>query len=328
MTNTIQMKMMNDFDLLKTLFAIHSPSGKEYAMRKFIKSYVKRNIPCCKIWGDRFGNLYAVKGKPDCGTYPCVVSHLDQVQPEYPLDYKVISTEDIIFGYSHSTRSMCGLGADDKVGIFICLQCLKRFPSIKAAFFADEERGCHGSEKCELKFFDDARFIIEPDRKGNSDLITQISYTQLASDDFIQAINAEQFGYAPERGLLTDVEALKERGYPRSCINLSCGYYNPHTSEEYVVKKDLLNCMSFVFHIIETVKETYPCDNEDGYLSVYTREDELSELYDMLDFQMSYNPNASAKDYYDYYKHCYPSLKEKDFEEVMEAWRETNEPIN
>lgn len=44
--------------------------------------------------------------------------------------------------------------------------------------------------------------------------------------------------------MMTDVLELKERGLGVSCINLSCGYYEPHSDEEFTVKKDLLNCLT------------------------------------------------------------------------------------
>lgn len=42
-----------------------------------------------------------------------------------------------------------------------------------------------------MSFFDDVRFVIQPDRKGNSDLITNIGYSGLCSDEFIEAIEPE-----------------------------------------------------------------------------------------------------------------------------------------
>ena len=58
--------------------------------------------------------------------------------------------------------------------------------------------------------------------------------------------------------MMTDVQELKERGLQVSCINLSCGYYEPHTDHEFTIKKDLMNCLSLVEHIIENCTDTYP----------------------------------------------------------------------
>ena len=110
-------------NLLKKLYEIHSPSGNEKAMKKFIKGYVKKHIPGVTIKNDHVGNLYMIKGNAE--TYPCIVSHLDQVQREHSKDFKAIETEDIIFGYSPKNRQREGLGADDKNGIWIALNCLE-----------------------------------------------------------------------------------------------------------------------------------------------------------------------------------------------------------
>ena len=68
-------------ELLKQLYKIHSPSGNERVMKKFIRKYVRKHIPDVKIETDRKGNLYLIKGVAE--TYPCIVAHLDQVQREH-----------------------------------------------------------------------------------------------------------------------------------------------------------------------------------------------------------------------------------------------------
>ncbi|MCB6648590.1 hypothetical protein [Bacteroides salyersiae] len=61
-------------ELLKKLYKVYSPSGKERAMIKFIWNYTKR-IPGIKIETDITGNLYITKGEAE--SYPCIVAHLD-----------------------------------------------------------------------------------------------------------------------------------------------------------------------------------------------------------------------------------------------------------
>lgn len=50
-------------NLLKTLYEIHSPSGNEKAMKKFIKGYVKKHIPGVTIKKRSCGKLIYDKGK-------------------------------------------------------------------------------------------------------------------------------------------------------------------------------------------------------------------------------------------------------------------------
>ena len=40
--------------------------------------------------------------------------------------------------------------------------------------------------------------------------------------------------------------ALKRNGLEVSCVNLSCGYYEPHTDNEYTILSDLCKCYRFV----------------------------------------------------------------------------------
>ena len=277
--------MKEDFSLLKQLFCIHSKSGKEGKIRKFIWNWVRQNVPNAKIVCDKPGNLYIIKGKSE--TYPCIVAHLDQVQDKHSKDFIAYEAEDIIIGFSPKRREQQGLGADDKCGIWIGLKCLQKFEALKLAFFVGEEIGCKGSGQAEMEFFSDCRFVIEPDRKGAEDLITQIGWTPLCSDDFLKDIGFKKFGYKETDGMMTDIEALKDNGLMLSCINVSCGYYEPHRDTEFVYKPALSNCLAFIEHIIKTCTKVYPhvdmttqYERENYYYDVY--DDYYSEIYDML----------------------------------------------
>ena len=242
-------------ELLKALYEIHSPSGNEKKLKRFIKKWVANNIEGVTCTWDNAGNVYFVKGESD--TYPVVVAHLDQVQRHHSKDFKAVVAEDIVFGYSPSQKEYQGLGADDKNGLWIALKCLETFDVIKVAFFVGEEIGCVGSSKCDMNFFADARFVVEPDRRGGNDLITEISGYDIASEAFLNAFDYASFGYKKTSGLMTDVLELTERGVGVACINMSCGYYSPHSDEEFTVIADLLNALDLVKHIITTCTDVY-----------------------------------------------------------------------
>lgn len=182
---------------------------------------------------------------------------------------------------------------------------------MKVAFFVSEEIGCVGSRNADMGFFEDARFVIEPDRRGYEDLITNISYTSLCSDEFLKNIGFNAFGYQEEFGMMTDVLELKEKGLKVSCLNLSCGYYEPHTDHEFTVKKDLLNCLS-----------VYPHENlESGYYHRYFEIDAETEIWDIL----SWDPEMSVEDLYEMYQTNYPRLKKEDFERIYNEYHEFND---
>lgn len=265
-------------ELLKELYAIHSPSGKEKRMRRFVKRWVRDNVPNAIVEQDSIGNVYITRG--ECETYPIVVAHLDQVQKFHSKDFEALVAGNIILGWSPKTRSQQGLGADDKNGIWVALKTLKHFKHVKVALFVQEEVGCIGSDKADMDFFKDARFVLQCDRRNGSDLITEAGWTELCSKQFVEAIQPELFGYKPTSGMLTDVLTLKENGLGVSCLNISCGYYEPHTDYEITVVSELMNCLDFVWHIIRTCKDVYPHEfsyyrkyYEDKYNSIYYNED-------------------------------------------------------
>jgi len=244
-------------ELLKKLYSIHSKSNKEEKMLEFLVEWLFKKLPeNAQVEMDKKGNLYVTKGESD--TYPCVVAHVDQVQTLHSDDFEAVETNDIIFGWSRKNKRKEGLGADDKNGVWVALKCLLKFDAIKAAFFVGEEIGCIGSSSADMDFFKDCRFVLQCDRKGYDDLITEASCCELCSKEFIQAVNANWFGYSEAHGMMTDVMTLKENGLEVSCVNISCGYYEPHTDDEFTIKDDLLNCLYFVEHIIETCTDVYP----------------------------------------------------------------------
>ena len=240
--------------LLLDLYKISSPSRKEKDMIRFIISKLEEMSIPYEV--DRYGNIYATKGNAE--TYPCVVSHTDEVHPKRSKGYEVVNFRDaIILGYDTHKKHFVGIGADDKNGIWICLKCLEEYEYIKCAFFMGEEEGCIGSNRANMAFFDDCRYVLQCDRKGNNDFITSISGVELCSDDFIKDINLPGHGYKINQGMQTDVAVLKQRGLDVSCVNISCGYYNPHTNEEYTKITDLNKCHQLVKHIIETCTDQY-----------------------------------------------------------------------
>ena len=245
-------------NLLRKLYHISSPSGHETRMMNFIRSQLdKLGVTCVT---DRMGNIYATKG--NAASYPCVISHTDEVHRFHEKGYNVIQAgsknDKIIFGFNYRNRSHCGIGADDKNGIWICLKCLKEFDTMKCVFFVGEETGCLGSSHADMSFFDDCRYVLQCDRKGNSDMVTHYCGNTLCSDDFLLDVSPDKFAYRQSEGLITDVITLKNKGLKVSCANLSCGYYHAHTPHEFTCVEDLMKCYEFVRHIIKNCNKTYP----------------------------------------------------------------------
>ena len=315
--------------LLKDLYKIYSPSRGEKKMRKFLKAWVRLMIDDVQIKAEN-GNLYITKGYAE--TYPCVVAHLDQVQHKHGKDFEAIDCGDIIIGYSKSEHEQQGLGADDKNGIWVALKCLLEFDAIKVAFFMGEEIGCVGSEKADMSFFDDCRFVLQCDRKHGGDLITNV-WGEMCSDEFLADTDFALFGYKPTHGLMTDVATLKDNGLKVSAVNISCGYYEPHTDYEFTDKEELQNCLAFVKHIITKCTKVYAHELpprpevdwgtfgkiQSNHWSAW--DDDYLGGYDWYDEKPKANPNIS-KEELDWAKEvCYEYIDElfTDYPELGEA---------
>lgn len=246
---------MNKNKLIEVL-SVQSESYNQWRMFAYIIRQLKA-IGCNYYTND--GNIYVTKGNDV--NYPCVVSHMDTVH-DIAENLTPIEIAGNITGFNSYTMSQTGIGGDDKVGIFITLQCLSKFDNIKAVFFRDEEVGCNGSYNADINFFSDCKFVLQCDRRGNKDFVTSASGVNLSSKLFQSDIKniLKRYGYNFSNGMMTDVMALKEIGIVCSMANISCGYYNPHCIDEYVNIKDVANCLELVMDIIDSLAGyDYPC---------------------------------------------------------------------
>ena len=203
---------------------------------------------------DSFGNIFITKGV--AGSYPCVSAHFDEVHA--PVEKSIVVDGDMIYAVD-GNRECVGIGADDKNGLWIINHLLHAKPVLKVALFVQEERdgemaGCRGSRDCSLDFFNDVRYILAVDRKGDSDVVTVgKGDIRLCDDDMFPATLLQKYGYECVPGGRTDVVALKERGLQTPCCNIGCGYYNAHKTDEYTVFSHLQKALAFVSELIDTI---------------------------------------------------------------------------
>ena len=237
-------------ELLKSLYTINSKSGCEGLIKSFFIGLLADLE--LTIEEDCIGNIFITKGCAD--SFPCVTAHLDEVHA--PTERNIIVDGDLIYAVDNKGERV-GIGADDKNGLWIITHLLHTKPVLKAALFVQEERdgempGCRGSRACSLAFFDNVRYIIAVDRKGNNEVVTiGKGNIRLCDYDFIPNDLLQKYNYVCVDGGRTDVVALKERGLQIPCCNISCGYYNAHKPEEYSVFTYLENSLAFVSDIID-----------------------------------------------------------------------------
>lgn len=193
------------------------------------------------------------------GTVPVlVVAHLDTVHKE-----KVGEIHDV----NGRISSPQGIGGDDRCGVFIIMNLIKEL-NCSVLFCEKEEVGCVGAIKftkatCEMetskgeiiesKYVDnlDVNYIVEFDRRGNKDAV----FYSCDNKDFTKFIT-ETTGFKEEHGSFTDISRVAPAA-GIAAVNLSSGYYNAHTTSEYVEYKDMMNTLEVAKKLIATESEAY-----------------------------------------------------------------------
>ena len=161
-----------------------------------------------------------------------LVAHLDTVHKE---------RADIIC-YSKDGNfimSPYGIGGDDRCGVYIILALLKKLtfkPYI--VFTMEEETGGKGANEFVkyMKSQDDLelKYIVEYDRKGRKDCV----FYQCDNPDFVDFV--EEFGFKEATGTFSDISVIAP-ALGAAAVNLSSGYYYPHTNHEVVCVRDMHN---------------------------------------------------------------------------------------
>lgn len=245
-----------DKKLLYEVMQVQSSVSDDKDMMKFIEKKLSMN-KSVSISKDKFGNIYGTKGSGKNG-YKCIVSHTDTVH-SIKEEFYLVEINSILMAigtenFSESSLSQTGVGGDDKCGVYTCLQAINDFDDIKVAFFRFEESGCNGSRNADMKFFEDCNFVVQCDRRGNSDFITSVNGSKIASKEFENEMSKiyTKYGFKSAYGLSTDVGALKRNGLNVSACNLSSGYHDPHSNKETVNIIELSNTYDMVCEMFET----------------------------------------------------------------------------
>ena len=241
-------------DFLKQILAVPTCSGQEDQMVDFLASHVRNGSKGLRgtCVTDAWNNILIRKGDAPC--LPCVAAHLDTVHQPRPV--QIVEQDGIVFGLDQQGQRY-GIGADDKAGVFVCLELLERFDNIAVALFASEEIGGQGAYHTPVKWFDDIGYVIEFDCPGRG----LVSYTSggtrlFANDgDFIRTAGP----ILRAHGLISwqhhpfsDVMALRER-FNFSCLNLSCGYHHWHRPDEYIVLDEVEAALAAAAVLVEAL---------------------------------------------------------------------------
>lgn len=233
---------------------------EDLLIQKILNKLKDKNL---MINRDKIGNIYIKKGKPESEIYPCVVAHLDTVHEIK--EFVVHNDSNKYLSAKLFDGTPYGIGGDDKAGVFACLQLLERIENIKVVFFVGEEFGCVGSRLSDKSFFEDVGYVIQFDAPEHNWITYKSMGVKLFDKDdiFFELIEPILKEYMGDKLWLgnhpyTDVCAIRKY-VPVNCINLSIGYYNMHTVNEYVNIDVCFNCIEMGEKIIQILDNTrYP----------------------------------------------------------------------
>ena len=177
------------------------------------------------------------------GTVPVLlVAHMDTVHQNQC---------SVIVNANGKMSSPQGIGGDDRCGIFMIMNIVKEL-NCSVLLCEDEEKGGVGARKftkakkknknekgetTEAAYIDnlDVNFMIEFDRKGSNDAV----FYTCDNKEFIDFVT-DVTGFKLATGSFSDISVLMPAA-KLSAVNLSCGYYNPHTVNEYVMYDEMMD---------------------------------------------------------------------------------------
>lgn len=262
-----------NIEKFKELLSVPSKTYQEEDMVEYICSELDQ-ISNVTYYRDEMLNVYVTKGiLSNDESYPMFISHTDTVHNI--IDKIIVKEEKLLrpntFGKTFDdTLVDClkaytenglptGIGGDDKCGIFICLELLKQLDKVKIGFFVSEETGCHGSSKCDENFLKDVGYITQYDAPGNhliSEICSGVRLFDREGEFFKKTLKIIEETFDNEMLIqshpYTDISQLKKKS-DVSCINISCGYYNMHSSSEFVSIDDVNNAIEIGKKMVDTL---------------------------------------------------------------------------
>jgi len=252
---------MNIF--LRDILSIPSFSSKEDLIIEYIEKHCNDNN--YSYFKDYKNNIYITKGQTE--HYPCIVAHMDTVHNdqkfliESNINLSIVETKEFGFTFlsalNPTNNTKTGIGGDDKCGIYICLELLKRVENIKVAFFVEEECGMIGSKNLAKSFFEDVGYALQFDAPTKNWFSMTCSGVRLWTEEFFHAIQGVLAKYGVDnisRDPFTDVVQIR-KNFDFCCAVLPTGYYDQHSADEYVVEEHTNECVELGLEFIQTLGE-------------------------------------------------------------------------
>ena len=235
-----------------------------------------------------------------------LVAHLDTVHVE---SVKTICTSED----GEILMSPEGIGGDDRCGVYALnkiYDTANKKPYL--LFTCDEEIGGVGADQFCLAHqqnklppaVDNLKLIIEIDRKGENDAV----YYDCYNEEFESYITSK--GFKTAFGSFSDISYIAPE-LNVAAVNLSSGYYNPHTQHEYINLRHLKRTTKRVLEVVTEI------DNLPKYEYLTANfNPSFKTFYSLID--TAEKPNDLPQKYADEYK----ALQEYYSTEELNSYRQ------
>lgn len=172
-----------------------------------------------------------------------------------------------------------GIGGDDRAGVYMILQIIKKH-RCHVLFCEDEEVGGVGAQEfAESDIKPDIHYIVELDRRGSHDAV----FYDCDNPEFTRFVTG--FGFKEDIGSFSDISIIAPH-LKVAAVNISAGYYCEHSRHEYVDLRVTDRNIGLVGKMVSSPSEKFE------YIeAVYFRRSSLwgGRYYeDRLDFQNYY----------------------------------------
>jgi hypothetical protein len=286
-------------DLLFKLLEMKRPNGTEYYTADLILPNDSRVIHHTKG-----SELMAIQIDTCDNPTTIFTCHLDTVEHERGNKQLGITDDNML-----SVLNGGVLGADDGAGIALLVHMIENNVPGRYFFFSAEECGGIGSKhivKTRPDLFVGINRAVAFDRKGTSDVVVSQIGEEGCSNVFGIALSdaltvCTGYQFEPTLGVYTDTAEMF--GVVPECVNISCGYYNEHTSRESLDLTYLLKLSEAVCNIdwnaLPTVRKPVSRYDRVGWLTegydydLGTYDDHDDNVNEILDLMQMNNVSLS-----------------------------------
>jgi putative aminopeptidase FrvX len=233
---------------LVELLQIQGDSGREGNVANYAAARLAQSQ--FEVHYDDYGNVLAERSFGE-GPVILLSAHMDTVEPFAP-DRELLWKGDTV-------RSSEGiLGADDRAGIAILLEVIRRMNkerqfngTLKVAFTREEEIGRVGSSEISEDWLGNVDMAIVADRRNRRDIVTSCRWMPFCPEElgFFWEQAGKQIGMSDWmvcQGGISDAVTYAQQGIPS--VNLSCGYLHEHKEFEELHVPSALDTVNLIVH--------------------------------------------------------------------------------